>query len=156
MIILFDGGMSDDPEYTVLSNKQKVLGRFPALEFYINSIGTIYTAGHVNNMYNRKRKFQIQKDTIVEVKQPFSYVGLKGKTLKEIILYKEKEGSDIYVAKLPKDYEIEILLTESNTTNYQIDLYYLVKTDFGLVGWLRLTNEDVFGRVLKELYYKGD
>jgi hypothetical protein len=128
---------------------------FSCTEFYINSFGTIYTTGHVNNMYNRKRKFQIQKDTVIEIKQPYSYVGLKGKILKNIVLYHDKIGNEM-VAQLPKGYEIEILLTEAKTKDYESDYNFLVKTDFGLVGWLRLTNEDLFGGILKELYYAGD
>lgn len=153
--ILFDRGMSDDPEFSVYKKGQKIMGRFSCVEFYINSSGVIYTSGHTNNMYNRKRKFQIQNDTIIEIKQPYNYVGLKGKTEKEIILYKDKEGADI-VAQLPKGYEIEILLADATTKDYNAELFYLVKTEFGLIGWLRLTGEDVYNGIVKGLYYAGD
>lgn len=156
LTILFDPGMSDDPEFSLLTKSQKVLGRVSAVELYINAAGVVYSAGHVNNMYNRKRKFQIGKDTLQEVKQPYNYVGLKGKTLKDIVLHQQKSGSDAVVARLPKGYEVEILLTDAATPDYQADLFYLVKTDFGLVGWLRLSQEDVFGGVLEGLYFRGD
>ncbi len=106
-------------------------------------------------MYNRKRKFQIQNETINEIKQPYNYVGLKGKTLKDIVLYSEKDGNEV-AAKLQAGYEIEILLAESSTKDYEIDHLFLVKTDFGLVGWLRLADEDTYGAILKELYFAGD
>jgi hypothetical protein len=153
--ILFSGGMSDDPEFSVYTKSGRTMGRIACVEFYINSSGTIYTSGHANNMYNRRRKFQIQNDTILEIKQPYNYVGMKGKTQKDITLYKDMQGSDI-VAQLPKGYEIEILLTDATTKDYQIDHFFLVKTDFGLIGWLRLTNEDIYGAVLKDLFYAGD
>lgn len=153
--ILFDGGMSDDPEFSILGKGQKLIGHVSCVEMYINASGVIYTAGHANNMFNRRRKFQIQKDTLVEVKQPYYYVGLKGQILKDITLYRDKTGPDV-VAQLPKGYEIEVLLSEAPTKDYEIDNLFLVRTDFGLVGWLRLSNEDTFGGVLKELYFRGD
>jgi hypothetical protein len=153
--IVYSEGMSADPGYIVSTKADKIIGRFSCVEFYINATGTIYTEGHVNNMFNRRRKFQIQNDTIFEVRQPFCYVGMKGKTLKEITLYNDKVGNEI-VAQLPKNYEIEILLADGTTKDFDIDYYYLVKTDFGLVGWLRITNDDLYGTVLKDLFYNGD
>jgi len=155
LTIVYSEGMSADPGYVVTSMTGEIISRFSCLEFYINGSGTIYTSGHVNNMYNRRRKFQIQNDTILEINQPYNYVGLKGKTLKAITLYKDRVGNEI-VAQIPKDYEIEILLADATTKDFNIDNNFLVKTDFGLVGWLRLTNHDIFGSVLKELYYAGD
>lgn len=155
VFILFDEGMSADPRFTIYTKSHKLLGSFPALEFYINSSGTIYTAGHTNNMYNRRRKFQMQNDKIVEIQQPYNYVGLKGKTEKNVTLYRDKVGTDI-VAQIPKDYEIEILLAESPTKDFESDQLFLVRTDFGLVGWLRLSAEDVYETVLKGLFYAGD
>jgi hypothetical protein len=57
---------------------------------------------------------------------------------------------------LPKGYEVEVLLAEPLTKDYETDLLFLVRTDFGLVGWLRLENEDMFGGVLTELFFMGD
>ncbi len=153
--IVYSEGFSADPGFIVTNKKGKTIGSFSCLEFYINGLGTIYTSGHVNNMYDRRRKFQLKSDTILEIVQPYNYVGVKGKTLKAITLYKDKVGTDV-IAQLPKDYEIEILLGDGKTEDYAADSYFLVKTDFGLVGWLRLTNEDQFGAVLKELFFAGD
>jgi hypothetical protein len=155
LTIIYSEGLSADPEYIVSTKTGEFISRFSCKEFYINGSGTIYTSGHVNNMYNRRRKYQIQNDTIIEINQPYSYVGLKGKTLKAITLYKDTEGNEI-VAQIPKDYEIEILLTGATTKDFEMDYNFLVKTDFGLVGWLRLTNEDTYGTVLKDLYFAGD
>lgn len=153
--IIFSSGMSDDPSFSVYTKSGKQMGSFASTEFYINSSGTIYVSGHVNSMYNRRRKFQIQNDTILEIIQPYYYVGMKGKTLKEITLFKDKVGSEI-VAQLPKDYEIEILLADAMTKDFDVDYLFLVKTEFGLVGWLRLTNDDLYGTILKDLFYAGD
>ena len=155
LTVVFESGMSDDPEFSIFGKGQKLIGHVSCLDMYINASGVIYTAGHANNMFNRRRKFQIQKDTLLEVKQPYYYVGLKGQLQKDITLYRDKTGPDV-VAQLPKGYEVEVLLAESTTKDYEIDNLFLVRTDFGLVGWLRLSNEDTFGGVLKELYFRGD
>jgi hypothetical protein len=151
--VIYSPGMSDDPGFIISTKSDKTIGQFSCIEFYINSLGTVYTSGHVNNMYDRRRKFQVQPDTVIEVKQPYNFVGLKGKTLRDINLYQNKTGGEI-VAVIPKDYEIEILLAESSTKDFEIDQNFLVKTEFGLVGWLRL--EGFSDRVIEALYYAGD
>lgn len=155
LTIVYSPGMSADPSFTITNSNDQGIRDFSCLEFYINGSGTIYTAGHTNNMFDRRRKFQIQGDTILEIIQPYNYVGLKGKTLKAITLYQDKIGNEI-VAQLPKGYEIEILLAEGTTPDFDLNTNFLVKTDFGLVGWLRLEEGDIFGAILKELYYAGD
>ncbi len=111
LTILFETGASDDPQFSVYTKEKKVLLKAYCLGFYINSSGIIYTTGHTNNMYDCKRKFQIQQNDIIEIKQPYNYVGLKGDTKKPIILYQNKMGN-AEVAKLPKNSPIEILLAE--------------------------------------------
>ncbi|HOY04696.1 MAG TPA: hypothetical protein PLO67_04795 [Saprospiraceae bacterium] len=155
LTILFDTGMSDDPEFSIYGKDQKLVGHVSCVEMYINASGLVYTAGHANNMFNRRRKFQIQKDTLLEIKQPYYYVGIKGPIQKDVTLYKNKTGPET-VAQLPKGYEVEVLLAESSNKDYEADLLFLVRTDFGLVGWLRLENEDMFGGVLTELFFMGD
>ncbi len=153
--ILYSEGMSADPGFEINKENGAKVGEFSCLDLYINELGTIYTSGHTNSMFNKRRKFQTQEDTINEIQQPFRYVGIKGRTLKPITLYQEKTG-ELVVAQLPKNYEIEILLTESSVKDFEIEYNYLVKTEFGLIGWLRITNEDTYGGILEELYYAGD
>ena len=155
LYIIYSQGMSEDMVFELATKPDAStrIGSFYCLEFYINSLGTIYTAGHTNNMFNMRRKFQLQGDTIREVRQPFYYVGLKGKTLNEITLYAVKSGKDI-VAQLPADYEIEILLAEYAEKDTEMGTRFLVRTEFGLVGWLRV--EGFAEGVLKELYFAGD
>ena len=151
--IIYSEGMSADPGFVISTKAGKIVSRFSCIEFYINSFGTIYTSGHVNNMYDRRRKFQIQADTITEIKQPYNFVGLKGKALRDITLYKDKIGDEI-VAQIPNGYEIEILLAGSAAKDFETELNFLVKTEFGLVGWLRL--DGFSDRVIEGLYYAGD
>lgn len=151
--IVYSPGMSDDPGFVIATKSDKIIGRFSCIEFYINNLGAIYTSGHINNMYDRKRKFQIQADTVTEIGQPYNFVGLKGKALRDVTLYKGKTGDEV-VAQIPKGIEIEILLAESTTKDFETDNIFLVKTEFGLVGWLRL--EGFSDKVIEGLYYNGD
>lgn len=153
--ILFSTGFSADPCFYFYKNDGTLFWSINCLNLLINEQGTIYSSGHTNSMFNIRRKFQMQPDTIIEISQPYHYVGLKGRTLKPISLYQDKT-SELIVAQLPKNYEIEILLADTQEYGQELRYDFLVKTKFGLVGWLRLTGEDIFGTVLKGLYFAGD
>ncbi len=153
--ICFIEGASADPEFDIYTQNGKLIGAISCLNFYITETGLIYTCGHTNSMFDNRRKFRLLKDTIIEVKQPFRYVGLKGKTLKPIILYQNKTGNEI-VAQLSSRSEIEILLCEPTENEFDTERNFLVKTEFGLIGWLRTTTDDDQGTLLKEFYFAGD
>jgi hypothetical protein len=106
-------------------------------------------------MFNKRRKFKIENDTIIEIKQPYYYVGLKGKILKPLTLYSDK-GLLNPVAQLPIDYEIEILLAETGSSDFEIDYYYLVKSNFGLIGWIKISDIDIWNNLINGFYYAGD
>ena len=155
LFITYNQGLSADPSFTISTNGaySNRLDVFECLELYLNSTGTIYTNGHTNNMFNTRRKYNIQKDTIIEVKQPYLYVGIKGKTLSPITLYSDRKGSSI-IANLPINYEIEILLAEDIMTDTDKYDLYLVRTSFGLVGWLR---DSGYGNsIIEDLFFAGD
>ncbi len=153
--IIYSEGMSADPGFSICKQSGKRIGDFSCLALYLTESGIIYTSGHTNSMFNKRRKLQIQNDTILEIQQPYRYVGMKGRTLKPITLYQEITG-ELIVAQLPENYEIEILLAESSANDFEVEYNYLVKSEFGLIGWLRITDEDIYGSILKELYYAGD
>lgn len=159
--ILFTPGASADPQFRISDAKNKVLWEQVADEMSINANGTIYTAGNTNKMFNERRKYQLSDNKVVETLQPFCYVGVKGKLLKPVKLYTQKEGGSV-VANLPADYEIEVLLAEDDYPKDEygegLPMNYLARTAFGLVGWLRLTAEDVNNSnpVIGGLGYMGD
>ncbi len=153
--IVYSAGLSADPDFTISNFKGKILHSINCTDFYINELGGIYTAGHTNNMFDQRRKFEIKKDTIIEVKQPFYYVGLKSKTLKNVILYKEKTGKDV-LAQLPQNYPVEVLAAEYISGDFEPQRLFLVKTEFGLLGWLRLGDYGSSDPVIEGLFYAGD
>lgn len=151
--VLFDAGPSDDPEFIISKRDGKIVGRVSALEFYIADNNTIYSTGHTNNMFNKRQKFQLFQDTLLEVKQPYYYVGLKSKTISTLTLYKSKTENEI-LAVLPKDYDVEILLCEPNKDNSETS--FLVRTEFGLIGWLRLKEKYMYETPIEGLHFFGD
>jgi hypothetical protein len=150
LYILYTRGASDDPAFIIGKRNGKIIGEINCLEFYINNSGTIYTAGHTNNMFNRRQKFQLTNDTIIEIRQPYYYVGLKSKTTDPLTLYEGKTGNNI-IAQLPKGYEVEILLCDQDN-----ERLFLIRTEFGLIGWLRLKDDYAYETPIEGLFYKGD
>ena len=69
---LFETGASDDPLFSVYNKEKKSLLKAYCLWFYVNGAGIIYTIGHINNMYDCKRKFQIQQNDVVVTKYLYS------------------------------------------------------------------------------------
>lgn len=159
--ILFTPGPSADPLFRISNAENKVLWEQVADEMCINANAIIYTAGNTDKMFNERRKYQLSGNKVIESKQPFCYVGVKEKLLKPVTLYSQKTDGMV-VANLPVGYEIEVLLADDD---YPIDEYgeglpvnYLARSAFGLVGWLRLTNDDIHhsNPVLRGLGYMGD
>lgn len=161
--ILYSPGPSVDPSFAITDKNNKMLWSEAAEEMCINSNGVIYTSGNINKMFNQRMKFQLANGKVTETKQPSYYVGVKGKLLKPVKLYSQKNNRGTLVATLPVGYEIEILLAEADTPKddygYQsMPVNYLAGTAFGLVGWLRLSEEDMtmHSPVVKGLGFMGD
>ncbi len=150
-IIVFDEGPSADPVFLFYKDgdfKQPAFS-IAALNIVVPGNGSVYSSGHTNNMFNKRRKFKVENNKLKEIEQSFYYVGLKTKTLKPLTLYSSTQISNI-TANLPKDYSIEVLLNKRNT-----DLY-LIKTDFGLAGWVKLENQFYGNQAIDKLVYAGD
>lgn len=150
--VVFSWGASGDPNFTFYNSQtnQSVFTVY-ALNLYITGNGNIYTAGHTNNDFNTRKKYIYQNNTFKEVEQPYYYVGLQTKTLKPVTLYKTEDLKNS-IANLPANYNIEVLLNKKETS------LYLIKTDFGLIGWVKVIssmqgsgNGNIAG-----IYYAGD
>ncbi len=149
--VVFSSGPSADPEFIFYKDGELNQAAFSisALDIVIPGNGFIYSSGHTNNMFNKRRKFKVENNKLKEIEQAQYYVGLKTKTLKPIILYKS-ENLKTNIANLPKDYSIEVLLNKRNTG------LFLIKTDFGLTGWVKLENQMYGNHAIDKLFYAGD
>ena len=121
-----------------------------ALSLVVSGNGVIYTSEDLGN-FNHRRKFEYINGKFLEVEQPYYYVGLKSKTLNTINIYQTKDCKKL-IATLPKDYEIEVLLTDE----FNSPAFYLVRTSFGLVGWAKLKSGQGYSIDVEGLFYKGD
>ncbi len=132
-MVFYTPGLSADPAFYIFnkSNADSAIIGIGALHLYITSNGNFYIDGHTNNTFNTRQKFNISDGVIKEVDQPFYYVGLKSKTKIPVTLYSD-EKMTVEVAKLPAGSPLEVLLADK----YE-DFRYLVKTPFGLTGWIQ-------------------
>lgn len=142
--ILYSPGPSVDPLFSITDKNNNPIWSNIAEEMCINSNGVIYISGNIDKMFNQRMKLIFSKGKVTEVKQPFYYVEVKGKLLKPVKLYSKKNNQGELVATLPVGCEIEILLAEPETDIEKPMMNYLARTAFGLVGWLRLTEDDTY------------
>lgn len=142
------------PEFIIYdsTNPDKIIGVINADHLYINGSGSIYSSGG-EGTFDARKKYVLKNGKIEQVNQPFYYVGLKSKTLNPINIYDSK-NLETKVASLPANYNIEIILSEQAFN--ETEALYLVKTEFGLVGWTKLKAGQYKAIDIEGLIYKGD
>lgn len=155
LAVLYSDGPSDDPNFIFSNNNGKQIESLSGTELYLPGNGYVYTTGHTNTSFNKKSKYYYDGNNFIEIKQPFYYIGLKTTTTKAITLYADKSQKEI-VANVPINTEVEVLLAEY-TQNFGGIEYFLVKTPFGLVGWIGFNTYNLIeGTPLKGIYFAGD
>lgn len=150
-IVDFSEGASGDPQFKVYRNENNKLiyiGYEFGLELTIPSDGYIYISGHTNNMFNKRKKFIIESDHINEIKQPFYYVGLESKALEDVDIFSDINMSNA-IAHLVKGTPVSVML------NYNEE-YYLIKTDVGLLGWIKIPSGIREETKIEGIYFAGD
>jgi len=152
LLFYYTSGSSEDPQiYVTLNNK--IILNVLAETFHIKG-KIIYVEGLSNNFFNRKRKFKFDGIAFKEVRQPISYVGVDGLLKQGITIYQSKLLKKP-VAYLPKEYLIEIIAVEFDEKNESIE-YLLIKTDYGLVGWLDFKLDYYGGKLINDFRNFGD
>lgn len=143
--ISFFEGHALDPTFTIekfVDGKSTMIRDIQATTLVVPGNGYVYSSGHVFSRYEGKSKYKVHEYSIVEVKQPFYYVGVKGKANIDINIYSEKVGGEL-VAHLPKGSQFEVLLNSRQ--------YFLIKTNFGLVGWFEYTSDNPYDTPIEGL-----
>lgn len=153
-----DPGASDDFSFVF---KHKGKKRMIAGEsVFVSQSGTIYISNRTNQDYEVKRKFQITKSGVKELKQAFLSVNMECETSALATLYSEQGGKGTIVAKIPKGKKVKVLLNAFTASESEMDdsKDYLVQTSFGLVGWVRSSAGYMQqkGKPLGCLMYEGD
>jgi len=154
-LLVFSPGPSADPtfEFYKISEKDtNFLFSLACKQIIINDNGYMFTSGHANNMFNTRRIFKFERDSLREVKQPFDYVGLKTKTLKRITIYEDKEFTNV-LAVVPEDSPIEVLFGEWNEEEFSWK--FLIKSSIGFLGWWKL-DDNYRSEEIEGLFFAGD
>jgi hypothetical protein len=144
----YSEGPSDDPEfYFVRKGETEPAGSALGTDLWLPGTGAAYVSGHADTMFDTRRKLVAKAGKIVEVPQPYYFVGLEGKVKQDVVLFTTKGGKEV-LARIPKGNPISVLLADG-------DEWYLAKTAFGLVGWLQVpVIQDA--EVIEGLFFRGD
>jgi len=141
-------GPSDDPIWMFyrFENADTVLaGKLGADVVIIPGDGFVYTQGRTDREFNMHRKYRLVEEKLVEVKQPFYWVGIESQVARDVVLYSDTSMVDT-VVQLYKGMEVTVLVNRGK--------FYLLKTSSGLTGWASIKNDD--GRTIPEIYFLGD
>ncbi len=134
IVIAYNPGPSDDPNFEFYRQDGQdftFLFSLDADEIYVPGNGYIYT--RQDNV--AKKYIYLRNGEAREIKQPFYYLGIKDRTLKPIKVYADRNFTKV-LASLPRNYPVEILLGKNCEYGNFCDAY-LIKTSFGLVGWIQ-------------------
>ena len=145
----FDSGPSADPSFVITDEKTgAVLGSIGGESLIIPGNGFIYVSGRANRLHQEQAKYTIRDGKLVEIEQPFSYVGLKSKAKVPLKLLAKKDGGDV-IANIPVGDAVEVILRDGE--------HLLIRTNFGLLGWWKMnTNVMADNAEIEGIYYAGD
>ena len=155
-LVMFDPGPSEDPAFglfRIQGDSLIPLKDENGQEFWVGGLdmilpgyGSFYVTGHINNMFDMRRKFIVDGGVVREVRQPFYYVGLDSETTQAVKLYASTRLDEV-VAYLPQGAKVSVLINQGD--------YYLVKTPFGLVGWIKV-DDYAYETPVKGIRFNGD
>ncbi|MDH4224083.1 MAG: hypothetical protein OEW12_00365 [Deltaproteobacteria bacterium] len=117
------------------SGSLKHLGGLEGTALSVPGNGSVFVATRLNSTYTHRRKYRVSATGLAEVRQPYYSVGFKTKVLKPVTLYSAQDGKE-EVARLPEGADIEVVLFDP--AKPMDSLNYLVKTPFGLLGWIAI------------------
>ncbi|HEY1123082.1 MAG TPA: hypothetical protein VGE67_15825 [Haloferula sp.] len=148
-IIDFDSGPSADPSFVVIDEKTSViLGHIAGESLTIPGNGFLYVIGRANRLHQEQAKYTIRDGKLVEIEQPFSYVGLKSKAKVPLKLLAKKDGGEV-IANVPEGESLEVVLRDGE--------HLLIKTNFGLLGWWKANTSVMADNAeIEGIYFAGD
>lgn len=162
LVFDFSMGPSMDPYFTVHrvnGDTTDFLGMIQCLDLFIPGDGAIYAAGHVNGMFDCRRRYSIEQQRessaeqsdvphaycLVETPQPFFWVGLETLTTAPLPLFTE-ESALAASDTLPPGMPITVLLNKGDR--------YLLRLPFGVTAWT--TVDQSYYTPIRHLLYRGD
>ncbi|MEK7951244.1 hypothetical protein [Luteolibacter soli] len=148
-IIDFDSGPSADPSFVIIDEKTGViLGSIAGESLTVPGNGFLYASGRANRLHQEQAKYTIRAGKVVEIVQPFSYVGLKSKAKVPLKLLAKKDGGEV-IANIPTGESLEVVLRDGE--------HLLIKTNFGLLGWWKANTSVMADNAeIEGIYFAGD
>lgn len=150
-VIDFSEGPSNDPLFLIYQKKNNKLiniGLVGGSELTVPYNGYFYVSGRMNRMFTIKTKYTIEGDQIKEIKQLFYYIGLESKTTNEVDIFYDINMTKV-VDHLEKGTPVSVIL------NYNKE-YYLIKTEIGILGWIKIPSGERDETKVEGIYYVGD
>ncbi len=147
-LVDFSLGPSMDPHFIVHrvdEDSTIFVGKLFCVNLFIPGDGAIYTAGHINNMFDIRRRFTVENDHLIQTPQPFYDVGLKTVTTGSLVLFSDQQRETV-LDTLPPETPITVLLNKGDL--------YLIRTPFGLTGWAVV--EHAYDTPIRHLIFRGD
>ncbi len=117
------------------------------LDFEAPGDGFFYVRGHTDSWFDMRRKFAVDGGTLREVKQPFYYVGLETKTLRQIPVY-GTQGCGEYIGRIEEGAPVTVILSDGAT--------FLLKTDRDILVWWRPQITRQRAEEIEGIYFAGD
>lgn len=155
-IFAFSWGPSDDFCFIVYKDDENcsLVGGMDGYRMYVPGNGYVYVEGHTNNSFNHRKKYMLKEGKFVESKQAFYYVGLKTVTNAPVKLYADTTYTEI-IAGLTENQPVEVLIADFRETSHDSH-DFLIRTPFGLTGWVRIIDPYPRSWYFWDIYYAGD
>ena len=155
-LVVFSEGPSEDPNFYFidLQAPNQIWGQLDGTALAMPGNGAFYIAGRHNRAFTERRKYLFSPAGFREVRQPFGYVGLSTQTRKTIDIFLEPTQKTP-IAQLPENSRIEVLISDEQNA---IDghLLLLVRTQFGLVGWVQVPWTTFVSGSIEGIHFIGD
>jgi hypothetical protein len=154
--ILFSEGPSADPGFYFIKTDRpnEVWADMPGTALALYGNGVAYVSNRCNNMFTKRTKYLFSDTGIMEVHQPYFYVGLSTHTLAPLTLFDSPKENQI-IAQLPKGTPVEVLLTD-DARDERRRTCFLIKTPFGLLGWAWIPETQYKAETIEGISFWGD
>jgi hypothetical protein len=152
LIVDYTEGPSCDPAF-IISRVEKCGQRrldwaIDGLDFEAPGDGFFYIRGHTDSWFDMRRKFTVEGGNLREVKQPFYYVGLETKTLRQVPIF-STQGCGEYIGVIEEGVPVTVILSDGRT--------FLLKIDHDVLGWWRPQNmAQQRAEEIEGIYVRGD
>jgi hypothetical protein len=152
LLVDYDAGPSCDPGFIIYrierGGPRLLAYAIIGLELEAPGDGCFYVRGHADSWFDKRRTFTVDGGDLRELRQPFYYVGLETKTLKQIIVF-SSEGFSEETRVVPAGTPITVLLNDGDS--------FLLKTDHDVLGWWRpRSTSPQKAEEIEGLFLRGD